>query len=279
MKVFQIDAFTTKKFEGNPAGVVLDAQTLTTKQMQQIARELNNSETAFLLPPDDDSHDVHIRYFTPTVEVPVCGHATISAHFVRAIEFGLTNVKVKQKCGVGILDIEVVDSKVFMTQKQAQFYEIETFPVLNALGLNKEDLTGEIEVVDTGNPKIMVPIKSKELLNSLKPNMLALSELPYPGTYVFWKDLDHPEIQAHGRMFAPALGIPEDPVTGNANGPLGAYLNKHMLIKPKENGWCQLRAQQGEAIGRPGVVEIFVQPETNTVRIAGEAVVCFLTEI
>ncbi len=85
-RVYQIDAFTEKRFEGNPAGVVANADGLTDFQMQAIARELNNSETAFILSPTGSDHDVRIRFFTPAIEVPTCGHATISAHYVRAIE-------------------------------------------------------------------------------------------------------------------------------------------------------------------------------------------------
>jgi len=85
-RLYQIDAFTNRPFSGNPAGVVANAEGLTEGQMQAIARELNNSETAFLLPPQGSDHDVQVRFFTPTTEVPICGHATISAHYVRALE-------------------------------------------------------------------------------------------------------------------------------------------------------------------------------------------------
>lgn len=83
-QVYQVDAFTTTKFAGNPAGVVLAADTLTTTQMQQIARELNNSETAFICQPTDEHADLRVRFFTPTQEVPFCGHATIAAQYIHA---------------------------------------------------------------------------------------------------------------------------------------------------------------------------------------------------
>lgn len=282
-KVFQIDAFTTEVFKGNPAGVVLNADGLNVSQMQAIARELNNSETAFLFEPDGDDHDVLIRYFTPTMEIPVCGHATIASHFVRALEYGFTDKKVKQKCGVGVLDIEVKNSIVFMTQKPPTFREVKEESVLAALGVSVQQRTNElpVEVVNTGNPKIMVALKEKTVLDSLSPDMNAInavsSELDCPGVFAFTLDTDDTEIFAHGRMFAPALGIPEDPVTGNANGPLGAYLTKHNIVKPNNDGWCQFTARQGEAMGRPGEVEIFVKGDT--VKIAGEAVKCFETTI
>ena len=87
--LYQIDAFTTTPFAGNPAGVVLAAEGMTDAEMLAVARELNNSETAFVLPADGSDHDVRVRFFTPTTEVPTCGHATIGAHYARAIEYGL----------------------------------------------------------------------------------------------------------------------------------------------------------------------------------------------
>lgn len=89
LKVCQVDSFTTEKFKGNPAGVVLNADGLSDQEMQHIARELNNSETAFIFSPDGNDHEIKIRFFTPKTEVPVCGHATIAAHYVRAIEHKL----------------------------------------------------------------------------------------------------------------------------------------------------------------------------------------------
>ena len=85
-RVYQVDSFTTEKFRGNPAGVVPDADGLSEPEMQVIARELGNPETAFVLSPDGTDHDVRVRFFTPTTEVPSCGHATIAAHYVRAVE-------------------------------------------------------------------------------------------------------------------------------------------------------------------------------------------------
>ena len=95
--IYQVDAFTDKKFAGNPAGVVLDADGLSEAQMQAIASELNNSETAFVLAPEADDHDVRVRFFTPTTEVRSCGHATIAVHYVRAIEYALPSFILMQK--------------------------------------------------------------------------------------------------------------------------------------------------------------------------------------
>jgi len=119
-RVYQIDAFTKNRFEGNPAGVVSNANGLTESQMLAIARELNNSETAFIFSPTESDHEVWIRFFTPTVEVPTCGHATISAHFVRAMEKKLSSCTVHQRIGIGVLPVDVIKEKskyrIIMTQ-------------------------------------------------------------------------------------------------------------------------------------------------------------------
>ena len=127
IKVFQVDSFTKEKFTGNPAGVVPKADNLNEIQMRQIARELNNSETVFIFSPDADDHDVHLRFFTPTVEVPSCGHATIAAHYVRAIENNISNCTVIQKIGIGNLPVEIVrknnDYKIWMTQGETKSFQ------------------------------------------------------------------------------------------------------------------------------------------------------------
>ena len=127
-RIYQIDAFTRERFRGNPAGVVPNADGLSEEEMQDIARELNNSETAFVLSPTKNDHDVWIRFFTPTTEVPICGQATISAHYVRAIENKLANCRVLQRTGAGILPVDIVpqdnDYKVVMTQGKIEFGNI-----------------------------------------------------------------------------------------------------------------------------------------------------------
>ena len=107
-RVYQVDSFTKELFKGNPAGVVANADGLTREQMQKIARELNNSETAFILLPTDDSYQIELRFFTPTIEVPSCGHATVAAHYVRALENNLESTTVIQKIGAGILPVEII---------------------------------------------------------------------------------------------------------------------------------------------------------------------------
>jgi PhzF family phenazine biosynthesis protein len=294
-RVYQVDAFTKNRFEGNPAGVVPNADGLSDSQMQAIARELNNAETAFILSATASDHEVWIRFFTPTTEVPSCGHATISAHYVRATENKLASCTVQQRIGIGILPVDIVkedsDYRIIMTQGAFEISppitgEVRS-DVLDALNLSGSDLDERcpIQIASTGHSKVMVGIKSRETLNSLTPDLTRLVNISRTigcnGYFVFTLDSDSSDILTHGRMFAPAIGIPEDPVTGNANGPLGAYLVHHNILEAPE-GRVEFKAKQGEAIGRPGIVTVTVKVkngEPSRVQVGGYATVTFKTQI
>lgn len=289
--LYQIDAFTTTKFTGNPAGVITNAEGLSQSDMQQIARELNNSETAFVFPGQEGAYDVEVRFFTPTHEVPICGHATIAAHYARAIENQMASAIVLQKTGAGTLPVQIIkedgDYRIVMTQGQIVFGSVLEGDVkhrlLMALQLSETDLIEKhkIQIVSTGHSKVMIGIKSLEVLHKLKPDNQALSELSKViqcnGYYVYTMSPESPEFLVHGRMFAPAIGIQEDPVTGNANGPLGAYLVHHKLVQ-FTGGTFKFEAIQGEAIQRAGVVSVEVAVEAGEpvqVQISGRAVTVF----
>ena len=293
--LYQIDSFTKQKYTGNPAGVITNAEGLSEDEMQKIARELNNSETAFIFPANNSEYDLHVRFFTPTSEVPICGHATIAAHYARAIEEGLGNTRVYHKTGAGILPVDIVredgDYKIIMTQGKIEYGMIlqgdNKEELLGALHLSAEDLLEnfEVQIVSTGHSKVMIGIRNTNLLHSLKPNYDALSRLSKTikcnGYYVFTKASQNSDILIHGRMFAPAIGINEDPVTGNANGPLGAYLIHHNHVK-HDGRVFKFKAMQGEAIGRAGIIEVEVGMEDGVpvdVKISGSATIVFRTEL
>ena len=181
-RLYQVDVFTQQKFRGNPAGVVPNAEGLSASQMQAIAREMNCSETAFILPAQGSDHEIVIRYFTPTTEVPSCGHATIAAHYVRAKELGLSpGTRVPTLTGAGILPIDILwendDYKILMTQGKVEFgkllQEDEQETLLQALKLRHETLLEEcpIQIVSTGHSKVLIGITSKRVLNQLAPDM------------------------------------------------------------------------------------------------------------
>lgn len=291
--VYQVDAFTTVKFRGNPAGVVPYADSLNDCEMQQIALELNNSETAFVFKAAASDHDIKIRYFTPKVEVPICGHATLATHFVRA-SFDPKRI-VRFKTQVGILTAEIHREanplQIFFNQGKPEFgAKLEGgtgTALMTALGLKPADfLDGAVpQIVSTGHSKVLIPIKDVGTLNGLEPNLDALSALSRligcNGFYVFCFSKDGAPNLTHGRMFAPAIGISEDPVTGNASGPLGAYLWRYQLVKSTDPVF-RFIARQGEAMGRPGEVTVEVrknQDEITEVKIGGSAITVFKTTI
>jgi PhzF family phenazine biosynthesis protein len=295
-KVYQVDAFTREKFRGNPAGVVSDAQGLTVEHMQDIAREMNCSETAFILPSESQDHDLWIRYFTPTTEVPVCGHATIAAHYVRAKEQNFTHpIQVRTRTGAGVLPVDITpegnEYKVIMTQGAIEFGDIledsNKSTLLSALDVAPDELDSRcpIQIVSTGHSKVMIGIRERKKLNKIAPNLEILRQLSKKincnGYFVFTFDTGDNDVLTTGRMFAPAIGINEDPVTGNANGPLGAYLVHHERVEYEE-GTFQFKGKQGEAIRRPGIVEVTVHvkdKKPQKVQVGGNAVIIFETKI
>lgn len=294
-RLYQVDSFTNEKFKGNPAGVISNADGLSEEQMQLIARELNNSETAFVFSSTNKDCDVEVRFFTPKKEVPICGHATIAAHYVRAIEQNLGTTQIMQKTGVGILPVDILnidnDYSIVMTQGQISISEPlnETVvrKIINALGISINTLRQDcpISIASTGHSKVMIGIQSNEILHSLNPNLEQLAcistELNCNGYYVFTLNPTH-DILVHGRMFAPAIGIPEDPVTGNANGSLGAYLVHHNLMQSSDEEFFSFIAMQGEAIRRTGTMKVCVTKRAGfptKVQIIGNAVVAFSSEM
>lgn len=294
-QIYQVDSFARERFCGNPAGVVCNAQGLTEKQMRQIARELNNSETAFIFPPEDESHDVVVRFFTPTgAEVPICGHATIAAHYVRAKTGEIRPGRTIQKTRAGILPVDILiqdgDYTVTMTQGKPEVNApLEAGVVVRiaaALGIAVDDLRADcpVAVASTGHGKIMVGIRSNEQLHRLTPNMAGLSalsaEIGCSGYYVFTLNPQE-QYLVHGRVFSPAIGIAEDPVTGNANGPLGAYMVHYNLCQ-KQTGAFDFDIMQGEAIGRAGSMHVHIEKQDGipvSAQITGRAVIAFSTEI
>lgn len=286
VKIHIVDAFTQTIGTGNRAGVVLDAEGLSDTEMQGIAAFAGYSETAFVLPPKGTDHDIHIRYFTPKLEVPICGHATVATHFLRAQLLGASQYLVNAKTGAGILPVSVSgngrDARVTMTQGPVDYGAIlndeEQSQLLQGLGIAKSELLGElpIQIISTGHSKVMIPLKSRSVLDSLEPDpekLFALSQrIECKGYFTFTISKTSTSIETFGRMFAPAIGIFEDPVTGNANGPAGAYLFKYGLLaaEPEQT----YAGHQGHKMGKPGTVFVTVnsKSENLTVKVSGHAV-------
>lgn len=286
-----VDVFTDRPFAGNPLCVVLDGTGLSSDQMQAIAREMNLSETTFVLPPTDPKAAYWMRIFTPAKEIPFAGHPSVGTAYVMACagRFPLHGpvTRIFQQVGVGTLplDIEVADGRpgrVIMTQGRPSFGPIlrDLTPVAGALGLDPLDLAKAklpMQVVSTGLEHLMVPAPDLDSMRSLRPNLGLLEDILKDcgalGCFVFCRETMSPETLAHARMFAPGAGVPEDPATGSAAGPLGAYLAVHGALPADRRSFV---IEQGVEMGRPSQiwVEVGLDAEglPTTIRVGGTTV-------
>jgi len=293
-RLFHVDAFTRERFRGNPAIVVLGADDLSQEEMQTIAAEVNG-ETAFVLEADASDHDVQVKFFTPRHPVPFVGHATIAAQYVCAKVAGKPSGKLRQRTGAGIVEIEVTeaegDYRIAITQSPPSLGPIvpdhHRRQVLNALGISSPSLHTDcpLQLLTKGSSRLLIGLKSPDLLSSLKPDFEELARLtPHVGAdgyFVFALTNTDGKIGTISRMFCPALGIPEDPVSGNAHGMLGVYLINHELVTPT-NGIVAFRGQQGQWLRRAGVVDVQVETSgkvAQSVRIVGDAVIVYEAEV
>jgi PhzF family phenazine biosynthesis protein len=292
-RLFHVDAFTRQRFCGNPAVIVLDADELSDEQMQTIAREVN-AETGFVSASEAQDHDLRVRFFTPRHEVPFVGHVTIAAQYVRATKEGIAPGKLKQLTGAGVIEVEVAkvdgDFRIALTQSPPSLGPIvpdhHRSQVLDALGISSPSLRGgcPIQVMVKGSPRLLVALNSQEQLKELKPNFAELTRLtPHVGAdgyFVFVVDSGD-ELTTHSRMFCPALGINEDPVSGNAHGMLGVYLVTHGVFAPHE-AKVAFRGYQGQSLRRPGIVDVEVEcvgKVAESVCIKGDAVILYEAEL
>jgi PhzF family phenazine biosynthesis protein len=272
-----VDAFTDEPLSGNPAGLVPDAEGLSEDAMGAIANELNASETAFLL--SSDEADRRIRYFTPTQEVDLCGHATVASHAWLAEDGRLDDGEHTLETNVGVLDIELEEGTVWMTQDTAEVsrVDLEYERVAAALGVDPATMTDigadmPLATASTGLGFLMVPVNFLEALSGMDPDMGAIAELTeeldVTGIYAFTFDALDMDSTLHGRMFAPAAGVDEDPVTGTASGAAGAYLREFRAFDGEFPD--EMAFEQGHFLDRPGRVR--VRARSDPVAVGGRAV-------
>jgi len=292
VEVFQVDAFTQQRFTGNPAGVVLGAEALDDAQMQAIARELNNADTAFVLPADGADHDLRVRFFTPRSEVPFVGHATLAVHAVLSHRQPLALRRQAGRTGI-VQVVALPDGNGFAIHQSPPVLGRELQPdeitqVLDALGLASTALDMRCPPRIAGSPstRLLIALQDGAALATLSPDMTQLSRLsPLLGAAGYFLFSMHPTLagcDVESRMFCPALGIPEDPVSGNAHGLLGAHLLQHRQLSVS-HGKAQFSGAQGHHMGRPGRVAVTLDvnatDQCSGVQIAGQAVVVFATRI
>lgn len=305
--IYQVDAFTDVVFGGNPAGVVPDATGLSEEVMQKIAREMNLSETAFVIDLRGKSEsraasgngpvpDFDVRFFTPVSEVNLCGHATIGTFWLLAemgvIELGEKETRVFQKTKAGVLPVDIVGgcesgpSRVMMTQNLPEIVLEPTYAELQELekilGAPAGSITGfksaRPQAVSTGLPDLIVPVTSREALLSFRPNMSLLSdfckERNIISVHCFSLETVDPAATVHCRDFSPAVGVPEESATGTASGATAGYLVLNKLVKVTEPV-TRIICEQGHILKRPSIIhaEVGVSGgEITSIRVGGSAV-------
>ena len=267
----QVDVFTERPFLGNPVAVVLDAEGLDSAAMQRIAGWTNLSETTFVLP--SQAADYRLRIFTPREELPFAGHPTIgSAH--AALEAGLAkpkNGRLRQECGAGIIELAVEDGgRIFLRGPEPKLEPLEG---VNPSAFGVPLMPGSSLVrIAIGPVWLVGGMSDAKALAALRPDMSALAErsasLRATGLTVFATS-DDCVAAIHVRSFAPAHGIPEDPVCGSGNLAVAAYLRHAGAL---EKYGARYVARQGSQLGRDG--RVYVRVEADGTWLGGNAVTC-----
>ena len=281
-KYHLLDVFTNKKFGGNQLAIFEDATEIPSEMFQNIARELNLSETVFLFPKNTNGR-YPMRIFTPVKELPTAGHPSIGTAYFLAQNFpkedGLITIALNQNIG----PIEV---KIEMSRKgplMATMYQVRPHfgnildnrsEIAELFNLTASDLMDyPVQEVSCGVPYIIVPVKTLENIQNLTFNTQVWQQLKSTlkdlSVYVFTPQGLLPDSDLHGRMFAPEIGITEDPATGSANGPLACYLFKYGIKKGP------LISEQGFEMNRPSILHLEIESEKEIikkVKVGGQAI-------
>jgi trans-2,3-dihydro-3-hydroxyanthranilate isomerase len=263
-----IDAFTDRVLEGNSLAVFMDGRDLTPAQMQRVARELNLSETVFLLDAEQGG-DVRARIFTPTRELPFAGHPVLGTACVVAASCGLAEVRLETGAGTVPIDVRDRGEGVAFGRMQQPIPSWEPYAhdaeLLRALGVERSGLP--VEAYTNGPRHVYVELASEQAVADLRPDIGALGTIEvgvscFAGSGTRWKT----------RMFAPALGVNEDPATGSAAGPLAVHLGRHGRIEFGQ----EIEIRQGAEIGRPSLLYARANgspQRIESVEVAGSAVI------
>jgi trans-2,3-dihydro-3-hydroxyanthranilate isomerase len=304
------DVFTGEPLLGNQLAVFPDARGLSTAQMQAIAREINFSETTFVLPAERADTDIRLRIFTPAVEMPMAGHPTVGSTFALAHEGVIAAGRTRFIFGLNVgptpVDLEWDGNRVrfvWMTQERPTFGALVTdrAAVAAAIGLRVDDLVADLPIqeVSCGVSYLFVALRDRTAVDRATPDAVATLELPglsraHPAILLFAHQravvgrvppesvalsagalakAEGGPVATYSRMFAPSLGVVEDPATGSAAGPLGCYLMQHGLVTADEAR--EMTNVQGVKMGRASRIHMAITgaPDAITdVRVGGEAV-------
>ena len=262
------DVFTDEPLAGNQLAVFTDAREIPEKLLQRLAREMNYSETVFVLPAEGDGH-ARLRIFTPQAEIPFAGHPTLGTAFVLAAPLQLDEIRLETGSGVVPVKLEREGPRIVFGWMEQPIPTVEPYAaeaeLLGALGVERSELP--VEVYDNGLQHVYVTFRSEEEVAALKPDLsrLASSEVLgvncYAGSGTKWKT----------RMFAPSGGVPEDPATGSAAGPLALHLARHGRIAFGD----EIQISQGAEIARPSTLHARVDgsaEKVERVEVGGSAV-------
>lgn len=278
-----VDVFTRQPFGGNQLAVFTEAEGLSDAEMQAIAREMNFSESTFVLPPNDSVADAWVRIFTPAMELPFAGHPVVGTAYVLGLQRQKRDLALQIAVGTLAVTTDPGDGRAgsaWMEQPLPRFWPAESEPATLAvmLGLVVEDIASSPppEFGSAGNDFLFVPVRSLEAarrahgdanaMRSFFPNLRSAS------TYLFTTETESSEAAAHVRLFSLLLGsdVREDPATGSAAGPLGAYLVRHGLCQPGA-----LLLEQGSEMQRPSQIEVEIETTDSAVsrvRVGGGVV-------
>ncbi|MEO1665994.1 MAG: PhzF family phenazine biosynthesis protein [Chloroflexota bacterium] len=277
-----LDVFTTQRFGGNPLAVFPQAAGMDEGLMQQIAKELNLSETTFVLPPSDGQSDYHVRIFTPARELPMAGHPTVGTAFLlhRLGKLDAPGTVTFQE-GVGPVPVALSldDAQrlvATMSQPMPDFGKIyeNRAEIAAMLSITENDLLADypLQVVSTGVPFLLIPIKDLATIQHVNLRIDLwdrLLKVDGHDVFVFTPETVHDASALHSRMFAPTMHIAEDPATGAAAGPVAAYMVKHGLLQPGA-----FVNEQGYEMGRPSLIQIGIDYEWEQftgVRVGGNS--------
>jgi trans-2,3-dihydro-3-hydroxyanthranilate isomerase len=306
-RLLQLDVFTDRALAGNALAVFPEAEGLTDDEMLKIAREMNLSETVFVLPARDEKTLRRLRIYTPTREIPFAGHPVVGTWNALARE-GVVSLpeggngwtRIHHEIGIGVLpvDLEFKDGEVVQVVMTQGNFEIkdeiddrhQQVEIARAIGYDIDvlDETLPIQVISTGLPFLAVPIRSLADLRDCRTNASALADcytqIGATGFLAFSREtIEVGTARAHARMFAPGDNIPEDPATGSACGALGGYLIHHNAISvDRKDGVSRFVVEQGDFINRPSRINLEVKGETGKieeVRVGGPSVVVMCGEL
>ena len=287
-RFLHVDVFTDHLFGGNQLAVFPDGRGLAPATMQAIAKEMNFSETTFVLPPEQTGTDVRVRIFTPGSELPMAGHPTIGTTFALARVGAIAPRCERLVFGLGVgptpVTLTWTDGEVdfvWMTQSLPTFSSPLADRGTAAAALSLPDsaivATLPVQVVSCGLPYLMVPLETRTAVDAVVVNGQAVDTLLRSagagGVFVFSTEAGPDRASAYSRMFAPGLGVAEDPATGSASGPLGCYLVRHDRVSADQAR--SMISVQGVKMGRPSDVHISIGvegSEISSVRVGGSSV-------